>query len=128
MTRSLQPRTRAGGRDQIDRQRNEKQFLAAEPVGKPAKADSAQYGAGQIGAARQPYIGVGEMETRALLERTRQRTGQRDFQPVQNPGDAERYDHQGVEAPPRQPVEPRRNVGFYDIAVSRHWRPRRLPT
>ncbi len=114
-------------RDQIDRQRNEKQFLAAEPVGEPAKADGAQHGAGEIGAAREPNIGVGKVQARALLERARQRAGQRDFQPVQNPGDTERGDHQGVKAPPRQPVEPRRNVGFYDVAVSRHRRPRHVP-
>jgi hypothetical protein len=36
----------------------------------------------------------------------------RHFQPVENPGDAKRYDDKSVEPSPAEPVEPRRDGGF----------------
>ncbi len=148
MTRSLQPRTRAGisswmveliaaysppmpapvrkrnsaklddiprrggrrGGDEIDRQRDEEQLLAAEPVGEPAEEQRAQHGAGEIGAGGKPDIGIGELQNRTLFQRARQAAGKRHLQPVQDPGDAERGHHQRMEAAPGQPVEPRRDV------------------
>ena len=56
------------------------------------------------------------MQRRAVLERAGERARQRHLEPVENPGDAERHHDQRVKAAPRQPVEPRRNVGFDDLA------------
>ena len=68
------PRHRGGGGgEQIDRQRDEEQLLAAEPVGQPAEEQRAQHCARQIGAAGEPDIGIAELQHRALLERARQR-------------------------------------------------------
>src|SRR5690242_12085356 len=60
------------------------------------------------------------MQHRALLERTGDRAGDRDFESVKNPGDTERNDDQRVEARPRQPVEPGRNVGLDDHGAIVH--------
>ena len=111
---------RRGGRQQIDRQGDEEQFLAPEPVGKPAEEERAQHGAGEIRAARQADVRIAELQHRALLQRARDRAGERDLEPVENPGDAERDDHQRVKAAPRQPVEPRRNIGLDDLAIGGH--------
>jgi ATP-dependent Zn protease len=51
-------------------------------------------------------IFIDELQARAGLQRCRHRSGQRDFEAVENPGDAERHDHQPMEFAPRQPVEP----------------------
>ena len=101
-------------RDQVDGERDEEQLLAAEPVGQPAEEDGAQHRAGQIGAAGEADVGAAELQHRALPERAGHRAGQRHLQPVEDPGDAERRHHQGVKPAPRQPVEPRRNVGLDD--------------
>ena len=42
----------------------------------------------------------------------------RHFQPVENPGDAKRYDDKSVELSPAEPVEPRRDGGFDQRRVS----------
>ena len=113
------PRERGrGGGQQIDGQRDEEQFLAPEPVGEPAEEQRAQHRAGEIGAAREPHIGVAEAQHRARLQGARDRAGERDLEPVENPGDAERRHDQRVETAPRQPVEPRRNVGLDNPAVA----------
>ncbi len=103
-----------GGGDEIDRERDEEQLLAAEAVGEPAEKQRAQHRAGDIGAGGDADVGVGELQDRAVLERARHRAGERHFQAVENPGDAERGDHQGMEAAPGQPVEPGGNVGIDD--------------
>ena len=54
------------------------------------------------------------MQARALFQRAGHRAGKRDFQSVENPGDAERDHDQCVEASPRQAVEPRRDIGLDD--------------
>ena len=109
---------RGGG--EIDRQRDEEQRLAAEPVGEPAEEERAEHRAGQIGAAGEPDVGVGEAQGGTVLQRARQAAGERHLQPVQDPGDAERRHHQRVEAAPGQAVEPRRDVGVDDAGVGRH--------
>ena len=55
------------GRDEVDRERDEEQLLAAEPVGQPAEEQRAEHRAGEIGAADKPDLGVGELQRRALL-------------------------------------------------------------
>src|SRR5580704_4555068 len=54
------------------------------------------------------------MQYRALLEGAGDRACQRHFEPVEDPGNAERQDDQGVKPRPWQPVEPRRDVGVDD--------------
>ncbi len=103
-------RGRRGG-EEIDRERDEEQPLAPEPIGEPAEEQRAQHGAGEIGAARKPDVGVGETKLRALLQRRRDGAGERHLEAVEDPRDSERDDHEGVEAAPAQPVEPRRDVG-----------------
>jgi hypothetical protein len=56
----------------------------------------------------------------ALLERRRDGAGERHLEAVEDPGDAERHHHQGVEASPSQAVEPRRNVGLDNAGAQ--WR------
>ena len=65
-------RGRRGG-DEIDRERDEEQPLAPEPVGEPAEEQRAQHRAGEIGAAGEPDVGVGEVELRAFLQRAGER-------------------------------------------------------
>jgi hypothetical protein len=97
--------------DEIERERDEEQALAPEPIGEPAEEDRTQHRAGEIGAARDPDVGVRELELMALLERRRDRAGERHLEAVEDPGDAERHHHQGVEAAPPQAVKARRDVG-----------------
>ena len=112
------PGQRGGrGGDEIDRKGDEEQPLASEPVGEPAEEQRAQHRASEIGAAGEPDIGVGELELRARLQRRRHGAGQRHLETVEDPGDAERDDHQRMEAAPRQPIEARRDVGRNDCRV-----------
>ncbi len=105
---------RRGGRQQVDGKRDEEQLLAPKPVGQPAEEDRAQHRAGEICAARETDIGIAELQHRACLECARDGAGERDFKPVEDPRDPECHHHQRMKAAPRQPVEPRRNVGFDD--------------
>ena len=107
-----QRRRRRG--DQIDRERDEKQPLATEPIGEPAEEQRARHRAREIDAACEADIGIGEMELRALLQRRRDRARERHFEPIEDPGDAERDHDERMEAAPPQPVEPRRDVGRDD--------------
>src|SRR5262249_44585304 len=53
------PRQRGrGGRNEINRERDEEQPLAPEPIGEPAEAERSQHRAGQIGAAGESHIAV----------------------------------------------------------------------
>jgi len=113
--REIPRERRGGGRSQVDRQRDEEEFLASEPVGEPAEEQCADHGTGQIRAAREPHIRVGKVQHRARLERARDRAGEGHLEAVEDPGDAERDDDQRVKAGPRQPVEPRRDVGLDDL-------------
>ena len=108
---------RAGGAE-IHPKRNEKQLLAAEPVGQPAEENGAKHRAGEIGAGGEAHIAVGEMQDRAFLQRAGERAGERHFQPIENPGDPERDHDERVKPAPRQPIEPRGNVGFHDGATT----------
>ena len=112
------PRQRGcGGRREIDRERDEEQFLAPDPVGQPAEAERAEHGAGEIGAVGKSDIEIRKMQRRAFLQRAGQRAGQRDFQPIQNPGDPERQHDAGVKSAPAQIIEPRGNAGFDDAII-----------
>ena len=108
---------RRGGQE-IERERDEEELLAAEPVGENAEENSAENGAGEIAAAGEPNVAVGEMQRRARLQRTGDRTRERHFQPVENPGDAERDDDERVETAPSQALEARGDVGRDDAVCT----------
>ncbi len=103
-----------GGCGEIDQDGDGEELLAAKPVGEPAEEQRAQDSAREIGAARQPDVGVGELQLLAGLQRRRYGARQRHLEAVEHPGDAERDYDQCVETAPPQPVEPRRNVGLDD--------------
>jgi hypothetical protein len=84
----------------------------SHPVRQPAEEHRAQHRAGQVGAGRQPDVGVAELQDRASLQGAGDCTGERHLQAVEDPGDTQRHDDQGVKPPPRQPVQARRNIGF----------------
>jgi len=88
--RSLQDSTRKrrGSRGEINDDGDEKELLAPEPVGQPAKEHGAENRARKIGAAGKAMSEFCEMKLLALLERARQRARKRHFEPVEDPGDA----------------------------------------
>ena len=96
-------------RDQIDDDGDEEEHFASEPIGQPAEKQRADDRAQKVGAAGQSDLGIGEMKRRAVFQSRRDRTRERDFEPVEDPGDPQRGDHQDVKAAPRQALEPRRN-------------------
>ena len=105
------------GRQEIEHEGDEEQLAAAHPVGQPAEIQRAEHGADEIGARRQPDIRVVETQRGARLQRAGHRTGERDLQPVEDPGDPQRRDHQAVETAPGQAFQPRGYVGD-DAAVA----------
>ena len=50
-----------GSCHEIERQRDEKQFLAPDPVGEPAEAERADHGAGEIGAVGKPDVEIAKI-------------------------------------------------------------------
>ena len=95
--------------DEVDDDGGEEEFLAAEPVGQPAEEQRADDGAEKIGAAGQADLGIRESQRRAFLQGWRDGARERDFEPIENPGDPQRHDDQNVETAPWQALEPRRN-------------------
>ena len=55
--------------DEIDGERDEEELLAAEPIRQPAEEHRAQHGAGKVGAAGEPNLGIAELQHGALLQR-----------------------------------------------------------
>jgi len=105
---------RHGRRQQVDAEGDEEQLLAPEPVREPAEEDGAQDRARKINAAGKTHVRIGKAQHRACLQGASHGAGKRHFEAVENPGDAEGYDHERVEARPGQPVEPRRNSRLDD--------------
>ena len=109
------PRQRGGGgRREVDRDCDEKELLAAETIRQPSEEQGAQDRSAQIGAAGAADLGIAQAQGGAFLEDAGQRARQGDLEPVQDPGDAERDHHQGVEAAPGEAIEARRDVGLDD--------------
>ena len=54
----------------------------------------------EIEAAGEPDLGIGESKTWALSERAGYRASESHLKSVENPGDPERKDDEGVEPPP----------------------------
>jgi hypothetical protein len=67
------------------RERDEKQLATAQPVREPAEPERAEYGAGDVSAAGETHVRVGETQRRARLERARDRPGKRHFESVEQP-------------------------------------------
>ena len=88
-----------GARREIYGKGDEEELLSSETVGQPAEEDRAEHRTGEVSAAGEPDIRIGEAERRAFLQRAGQRSRQRHLKPVQNPSDAKRHDDEGVEAP-----------------------------
>ena len=98
-------------RDQIHRQRDQKQFLAAHPVGQVAEEQRTQTGPGHIDPGGLPDLGLGDGEAAARLDQPAgDGAHDGDFQPVQDPYRPEPPHDQPVPARPRQPVHPSRDV------------------
>ncbi len=106
---------------EIDGERDEEEPFAPEAVGEPAEQQRTQHRPGEIEARGEPDLGVGQLEHGAFFQRAGDRPGQRHLQPVQHPGDAERHDHERVEASPAQTVEARRHRRLHHLVPgSRH--------
>ncbi len=109
-----QPRGR--GRREINDEGDCEQLLAPEPIGQPAEEDRAEHCTGEITASGKADLRIAQSQSGGLLELAGKRAGQRHFETVENPGDAECDDHQQVKSPERQGVKPRRNIGGDDGA------------
>jgi hypothetical protein len=111
-----------GGGEQIKCERDEEQLAASDTVGEPAEAERADHGAGEIGAVGEANVEIGELQRRAFLQRSRECAGQCYFEPVEDPGDAEREHDAGVKAAPSQMIEPRRDAGLDEAGIVLHHR------
>src|SRR3984957_18836772 len=107
---------RGRGCREINDKRDREQFFAAKPIGQPAEEDRTEHGTDEITASGKADLRIAQPQSRALLEFAGQRAGQRHFEPIENPGDAQRDDHQEVKSPERQGVKPRRDIGGDDGA------------
>lgn len=105
---------RRRGRADVDDQGDEEQFATAQAVGEPAEEQRADHRAGDVGAAGEADVGVAQAQRRAVLQRAGDGAGERHLQAVEQPGDTQRDHQQGVEAPPGQAVQPRRQIGLVD--------------
>src|SRR5262249_34329174 len=105
-----------GGRRQINRGRDGEKPFSAEPVGQPAKKESADDGAPEKAASRKAELRLTPNQRRALFEFAGKGARQRHFETVENPGDAESNDHQEVKSAEGEGVESCRDVGFDDAA------------
>src|SRR4029077_9579697 len=104
-------------RGEIDRERDEEQFLTPDPIRQPAETERTEYGTGEIRAIGKSDVEIRELERWTFLQRSGQGAGQRDFQPVQNPGDAERQHDARVKTAPAQIIEPRGNAGLDNAII-----------
>ena len=103
------------GRGHVDQHGEAKQAFAPEHVCQIAEQQRAGDGASEIGGGSLSDLRGCQAEDRTLRDGRGQRPNERDFQPIQDPGDAEAEDHQPVELRPGQAVEPGRDVGLDDV-------------
>ena len=109
---------RRGG-DEVETQRHEEQLAPPEPVGRPAEDQRAHDRAGEVEAVADADLRVGEVQRLVVLQRARDQPGEGHLETVEDPGDAEGGDHQRVEPPPTQRVEPRRDAGLDRLLLDR---------
>ena len=98
-------------RHRVDRQRDEEQLLAPPPVGQPAEHQRPDNGASDVERARAADLRGAQAERVVAFEHAAERADQRDLQPVEHPGDAQRDHHAPVPAGPGQAVEAGGDVG-----------------
>ena len=101
-------------------ERHKEELLAAKPVGQVAEQHGTGDRASEVGAADEPNLRRAEMQDRAFLQRSGNRAGQGHLEAVEDPGDTERGDDEGMKAGPRQAVEPRGDIGLDDCKALRH--------
>ena len=90
--------------DQVDRERDKEERLAAETVRQIAEEQRAEDCAGQVERRDHADLGAGEVQRLRLLEHAADGALQRHLQAVEYPGDAKRQHDQPVELGPWQPV------------------------
>ena len=91
--------------DEVDRQRDDEQLLAAQPVGQPSERQRADDLPDEIDGAGQTDLEG--RHAQALLEARRR--DELDLQPVEDPGDPQPDDDHPVEPRPWQAVHPKRD-------------------
>ena len=74
-----------------------KKTLGPQPVGQPAEKERAQDRTAKVGAASESDFEIRETKRRAFLQRRGHRASERDFEPVENPGYAQRGDNHDME-------------------------------
>ncbi len=104
-------------REHVGEQRDGEQLLSAKPVGEPAEEEGARDSPRKIRAGRITHLPVGEMQRGRLGDSAGEAADERDFQPVQDPGDPERHDHERVEPRPGKAVETGGYVGLEDVGI-----------
>ena len=104
--------------EKVNGERDREQLFAAEPVGEPAEKERSEHRSEKVTASGKADFGIAEAERGAAFELARQGARERDFETVENPGDAERYDHEEVKSSKRQAVETCGHIGLDDSAVN----------
>ena len=109
--------------DQVDRERDQEQRLAAEPVGEPAEQQRAEHRAADVERAGPADLRGAQASVSRRSQHAADRADERDLEPVEHPAHAERDHDAPVPARPRQAVEARRDVAADDGAgvQARHW-------
>jgi hypothetical protein len=99
-------------RGDVEEQGGHEQLLAAVAVGELAEQKRADARARDVDGRSRADVGAGQPDAAALLGHPRgDRADDRDLQPVEDPDGAEPENDAPVETRPRQPVEPRGNLG-----------------
>ncbi len=106
---------RRHGRREIQQQRPHEQPLAPEPVGQVPEQERSDDRARDVDRAHETDLELGQRERVLARQRRGDRADDRDLEPVEDPGDAERDDDQPVPPAPGQPVHPLRDVARDDL-------------
>ena len=104
---------------EIDEQGNGEEFLAAKAIGRIAEENSTHDRAEQVGSRAFSDLCISHVQ--AGFEDAADGPGECDFEPVENPRDAEPGDHQPVPLAPGQSVHARRDVSFNNVAFALFW-------
>src|SRR6185436_20462327 len=102
-------------RAQVNREGKQEQAFPAKAVREPAKKQGAEHGATNIGRTGPADLRGRKTERIRPLENAAYRADQRNFQPVQHPGDSKRDHHAPVPARPWQPIESSGDVGVNQL-------------
>src|SRR6266699_3174212 len=103
--------------EKVDGQGNHEELFTPIHVGKAGKEQSAQDGAKQVSGAGGRDLHVREVQGLRLLEHSRDRTDDSDLKSIENPGDAQRDDHEPVPPAPGKTIHPGGNVRPHRLHV-----------